>query len=110
MTTTAEQQKTETTPFGAFASREEFFAWMKDNFDKSVIQTHSGLEKGITVFKRPKDMDTAVTMADKLGTIRNTRKGAAFVKTTRRALTEDETFAIEQEVAACDRVWKMMRA
>jgi hypothetical protein len=86
-------------------SKADFFAMVKRDFDKKVIQTSSGLEKGLTVFKRPKDMDTAVTMADKLGTIRPTPKGAVFVKTTRRALTDAENIAIEREVAACDRIW-----
>jgi hypothetical protein len=86
-------------------SRDEFFTMMKNDFDKKVIQTSSGLENGLTVFKRPKDMDTAVTMADKLGTIRPTPKGAVFVKKTCRALTPAENIAIQEEVAACSRAW-----
>ena len=69
-------------------TREEFFAMVKNDFDKKVIQTHSGLEKGLTVFKRPKDMDTAVTDADKLGTIRPTPKGAALRRMLKLAKRE----------------------
>jgi hypothetical protein len=86
-------------------TRDEFMKMVKDDFDKKVIQTHSGLEKGLTVFQRPKDMDTAVTAADKLGTIRKTPKGAVFVKKTRRGLTLAEHIAIQREIALCNRIW-----
>jgi hypothetical protein len=92
---------------GVPATREEFFAMVKNDFDQKVIETHSGLENGLTIFKRPKDMDTAVTMADKLGIIRPTSKGEVFVKKTRRALTLAENFALQTEVAACSRIWDM---
>jgi hypothetical protein len=87
-------------------TNDELYKMVKDDFDKAAIEKHSGLEDGITVFKRPKDMDTAVTMADKLGTIRpTTAKGAVFVKKTRRALTLAENIAIQKEVALCNLFW-----